>query len=49
MVKGIVLALVLGLVGATIIAVVRFFQRELARLHALILKGEEFHGHRVGK
>ena len=42
--KGILLVLLLGLIGATVVTVVRLFQRELSKLQALTLKGEELRG-----
>jgi hypothetical protein len=42
-VKGIIIALSLLVVGATIYIMVRYFQRELAKLNAMIVKGEQYH------
>lgn len=41
--NGIVLALLLLVMGMAIYAMFRLFQRELAKLQALIVKGEQFH------
>jgi hypothetical protein len=42
-VKGIIIAFSLVVVGATLYIMVRYFQRELAKLHAMIVKGERHH------
>jgi len=42
-VKGIIIALALVVVGAAIYIMVRYFQRELAKLNAMIVKGEQYH------
>jgi len=42
-VKGIIIAFSVVVVAAAGYIVVRYFQRELAKLHAMILKGEQFH------
>jgi hypothetical protein len=42
-VKGIVLAALLLVMGTAIYMMYRVFQRELAKLQALIVKGERFH------
>lgn len=41
--KGIIIALALVVVGAAIYIMVRYFQRELAKLNAMIVKGEQYH------
>ena len=42
-VKGILLAVLLIMTGTVIYITIRFFQRGLAKLHALVVKGERYH------